>query len=121
MRSNVIEVTTPAFDDDAAFDSVAKPLDRQAFVAELSIEAFIGAVLPWFARIDQRSFDVLVGEPFENRVADKLRTVVRTQMARCAVRREQARKHFDHTVRTDASDPSPARLLESFLKWHSIS
>ena len=67
-------MTTPALDDDAGFDSVAEPVDRQAFIAVLAIEAFIGTVLPRFAGIDQCGFDVLVGKPFENGVADELWT-----------------------------------------------
>jgi len=75
MRSNGIVVQTPCFDDDLRFATTAEPFDAQAFVAELAVEALVGTVLPWLARVDQCGLDVLGVEPFEDRFADELRSM----------------------------------------------
>jgi hypothetical protein len=42
MRPDAIVVTTPVFDHDTCLVSPAKTLQRQALVAELTVEALIG-------------------------------------------------------------------------------
>ena len=118
MWTNVIEVTAPMFDDDAGFDAVAKPLDGQTFVSELAIEAFIGAVLPGFAGIDERGFDVRVGEPLEKCVADEFRTIVRAQVARRPVRGDQTRENFDDATRADGARHIDGQALPGKLVDH---
>ena len=46
--------------------AAAEPLEARAFVAELAVEALVGAVLPGFARIDVRGVNPGIDEPFEN-------------------------------------------------------
>ena len=55
----MVVVSAPSFDDDARFSTTAEPFDRQALIAELAVEALIGAVLPRLARVDERRLDVL--------------------------------------------------------------
>ncbi len=57
MRTDFVVVTAPGFDHDGRFCSASEPLERQALVAELAVEAFIGSVLPGFPGVDQRGVD----------------------------------------------------------------
>ena len=50
-----------------------------------------------------RGLDARFGEPLQDRVAHELRTVVRAQEGRRAVRADQARQHVDHSARADAA------------------
>ena len=58
MGSDLVEVPSPGLDHDLRINSVAKPLHRQALVAELAVEGLVHAVLPRLSRIDRRSVDV---------------------------------------------------------------
>jgi hypothetical protein len=49
----------PILDDDLGLGTISEPLHCQAFITELAIEAFIGAVLPWLAWVDQCTVDTL--------------------------------------------------------------
>ena len=42
MRANLVVVTTPLLDHDLGFLAIAKPLLREAFVLEATVEAFVG-------------------------------------------------------------------------------
>lgn len=79
MRPDLVVVLTPALDHDLRIDSIAKPLHRQALIAELAVEGLVRAVLPWLARIDERRFDVLAREPSQDRAGQELRAVVGSQ------------------------------------------
>ena len=95
MQPDVVVMTAPDFDDCPCLGAASEPFDRQAFVAEFPVEALIRAVLPGFAGVDRRYFDSFVEQPFEDRVTDELRPVVRTQVTRSAVRGNQACQHLD--------------------------
>ena len=60
MRTDVIVVSPPIFDHDPGFDAIATPFHGQTFVSELAVEAFVGAVLPGLARINEYRFNLLV-------------------------------------------------------------
>jgi hypothetical protein len=47
--SDGVEVKAPGFDDDLGRGARAEPLDAQAFVAELAVEALVVGVLPGLA------------------------------------------------------------------------
>ena len=79
MRPYVIVMTPPDFDEDACFGATAKPLHAQAFVAELAVEALIGAVLPRVSGIDQRSVDLRLGELLKDHLAHEFRAILRAQ------------------------------------------
>jgi len=72
MRPHGIVVPTPSFDDDLRLASTAEPLQAQALVAEATVEALVGTVLPRLARIDQRGLDAGDLQPLEDRLADEL-------------------------------------------------
>ena len=66
MGPHGIVVLAPVLDHDLRFNPVPEPFHGQTFIAELAVEAFRRAVLPWIARIDQSAFDPLVFDPFQN-------------------------------------------------------
>ena len=72
MGPDAVVVLGPVLDHDPGFEAVPEPFDRQAFIAELAVEAFCCPVLPRLSRIDQRTFYPLRHEPFERRRADEL-------------------------------------------------
>ena len=77
MRTDLIELTPELFDQDLRIDAVLEPLHRQTLVTELAIKGLIGAVLPWFAWVDERCVDAgLLGEPTQHCPRYKLRAVV---------------------------------------------
>ena len=80
MWPNCIVVPTPGFNDYLRFAAAAEPLDAQALVTELAIEALIHPVLPRLARVDQRGLNAGAVEPFENRPANEFGTIVRSQI-----------------------------------------
>lgn len=71
-----VVVVPPGFSDHGGLLSRSEPLQRQTFVAQLAVEAFVGPVLPKLARIAQGGCDASLGDPFEDGVADELRSVV---------------------------------------------
>jgi len=103
MRSNLVVMLTPAFDDDLRIDSVSEPLHRETLVAELTVEGFIGSVLPRLAGLDEGSIDILFGEPSEDRLGDELRSMVRSKYLRCAVNADELRENFDHAGRSNSA------------------
>jgi hypothetical protein len=66
MRPDMVVVPTPGFDYDARLFAAPEPLERQALVPELSVEALIGAVLPRLARVVESGVDLLVGKPLQD-------------------------------------------------------
>ena len=52
MRPDGVVGAAPVFDDHARLATREEPLQAQAFVAQLSVEALVGAFLPGLARID---------------------------------------------------------------------
>lgn len=103
VRPDGVEVTAPSFDDDLCFGARAEPLDAQALVAELAVEAFVVGVLPGLARIDQGRADAAMGEPLEDCQADELRSVVRAQEERSAVLADEASEHLDQPLGADVA------------------
>src|SRR5258708_26741799 len=115
MRTDMVVVPTPGFDDDARFLAAPEPLERQALVAELAVEALVSAVLPGFAGVVQCRVDLGFAEPFKDRVADELRPVVRTKEAWRTVLRDQARQHLDHPGGADGAGDIDRQALAGEL------
>lgn len=95
MRADMVVVAAPRLDHDVCFRAAAEPLERQALVPELAVEAFIGSVLPGFAGFNQRGVNARVCQPGKDGVADELRSVVRSNVTRCTALGDQAREDFD--------------------------
>src|SRR5215831_20813388 len=95
MRPRVVVVAPPGFNADPRVDAIAKPLQRQMLVAELPIEGFVGAVLPWFARIDEGRFDLRRLQPAQDRSGHEFGPVVGTQKLWRAVNADELREDLD--------------------------
>ena len=96
MRTDLIVMPPPGFDDNLCLAPGPEPFQVQALVTELAIETLARAVLPGLAGIDQGCLDALVDHPLENGAGDELRTIVRPQMNRCAALRDKPCENFDH-------------------------
>jgi hypothetical protein len=51
MRTDIVVMGHPVLNHDPGFQTVAEPIDRQALIAELPVEALGGVVLQWLARV----------------------------------------------------------------------
>ncbi len=58
MRSDLVEELPPLLDGDGGLGTVAVPLHAQVLVPKLTVERFVGAILPRLAGIDERGLDV---------------------------------------------------------------
>lgn len=74
--SHSVLVPSPGFDDDSGLSARPEPLQRETFVAELSVEPLIGSVLLWFARIVERGCNAGLGDPLQDRMTDEFRSIV---------------------------------------------
>jgi hypothetical protein len=83
-------MTPELLDRDLRIDPVSEPLYRKAFVSEIPIERFVGAVLSRLSWVDVRGVYVERGEPLQHGSGHKLRTVVRHQRARSGRRLQGA-------------------------------
>ena len=87
----------------------SKPFETQALVAELAVEALVGAVLPGLAWIAQRGADTGLGDPLQDGVADELGSVVRAHEQRRTVQAHQAREHLDDALLVPGGHPGEQR------------
>jgi len=101
MRSDLVVVATPGFDDDLRLGATPEPFERQAFVAELAVEAIVVTVLPRLSGVDVGGLDLLLGEPLQDCLTDELRAVVRAQEARCTVLGDEPGEDLDDATRAD--------------------
>lgn len=65
MLAQLVDVSAQDLDKDTCFGARPEPFERQAFIAELAIEALRCAVPPGLAGIDQSCLDALVDGLFE--------------------------------------------------------
>ena len=79
VRSHLVVVPAPGLDRHLGLGAQAKPFQAQALVAELAVEALVGAFLPGSARIDQRRVGALIDGPRQQRAGDELRPIVGPQ------------------------------------------
>ena len=76
MRPDLVVVLAPLLDGDFGFHAVPKPLQAHVLVATRPVERFVGAILPWLARVDERRLDVRGLHPALDRARDELGSVV---------------------------------------------
>ena len=101
VGSDMVVVAAPGFYHGFGLGAGAKSFHGKALIAELTVKALVGAVLPGFARIDVRGRNGFSGEPFENGLTDEFGAIVRTQMGRCAVNADQFGKDFNDALGAD--------------------
>ena len=80
MRTDLIVMAPPGFDDNLCLTPGPEPFQVQALVPELAIETLARAVLPRLAGIDQGCLDALIDHPLENRAGDKLGTIAHSEL-----------------------------------------
>lgn len=103
MRSHGIVMAAPDLDEDVGLGAAAEVFHAEALVAELAVEAFVVAVLPRLAGVDQRGVNLGFGEPLQDGVAHELGSVIRPQEGWRALRADQAAQDIDDAVGTDAA------------------
>lgn len=111
MRPNSVVVATPPLDDHLRFASASKVLRVEAFITKLPVEAFIGAVLPGFTGVDERSADTGLHCPFQDRLGNKLGTVVRTKKRGHTVKAHKLREDLYDTRRANATGDIDSETL----------
>jgi len=57
MGADLIVVLPPSGDSHLGVHAIPKPLQRQKLIAELTVERFVGAILPRLAGIDERGVE----------------------------------------------------------------
>jgi len=93
----------PIVDHDPGLDAISEPFHRQALVAELAVETFVGAVLPRLARIDERGFDLLLKSPCQQRGTDEFGAVVGPYVTWCAMQTDEAAQYLDNPAGANRS------------------
>src|SRR5678816_991755 len=111
MRPNIVVVPSPLLDESRGLDAVAKPVQREALVAEGAVEALVRSVLPGLARVDERRVEALVQSPREDGLRHELGPIVGAEVRRDPALAHEARQHVDDAPRADAcllyTSPSP--------------
>ena len=69
-------MASPVLDHDLSLLQCVEDLAIEQLIAQLAIEAFAIAVLPWTSRLDVSGFGADGGDPIPERLGDKLRAVV---------------------------------------------
>lgn len=118
MRSHRVVVLPPDFDDRLGFAPGAEPLEAQALIAEAAVERFVGTVLPWLARINQRRLDVRRGQPLQDGVAYELGAVVGSKEQRRTVATHEPGQHLDYARGADAAGDVDCQALVGELVDH---
>ncbi len=90
MRTYLVEVSPPFFDQNLRLGARTKPFEAQTLVAELAVEALRDAILSRLAGFDQCRADALRDDPRQQCLRHELGPVVATQKPRGAARAHQA-------------------------------
>ena len=98
MWSDVVVSQTPPFHKRLGFLQGEEHLPIEQFVAKLSIEALVVAILPGTPRFDEQGLDPCILQPFPHNIRCKLRAVVRANVLRRAVDRKQLRQLEQHVI-----------------------
>lgn len=72
-------------------------------MSELTVEGFIGSVLPRLAGLDECSIDILFGEPSDDRLGDELWSVIRSKYLGRAMNADDLREYFDDVGGPDSA------------------
>ena len=86
MRTYLVEVSPPFFDQNLRLGARTKPFEAQTLVAELAVEALRDAILPRLAGFDQCRADALRDDPRQQCLRHELGPVVAMQKPRGAAR-----------------------------------
>lgn len=101
--SERIELASPFFNQHTGLGQGVKYLPAKAFAAELVMEAFHIAVLPWASRTDIQGFDVFFLQPVLKVSGYEPRTVVTTDVVRGTVDTDHFPEYHTQFVGTYAA------------------
>jgi len=118
VRADGVVLLSPALDDHFGLSPAPEPVEGEAFVAELAVEALVGAVLPGFAGGDVGGLDALIGEPGQDGPGDELGPVVGADVLRGAVQADETRQDVDDPSRADAAGDIDGERLARELVDH---
>jgi hypothetical protein len=98
-----VVVAARRFDDDASFRPSTKPLEAEAFIPELPVEALVRPILPGLPWCDVRGVDVGRSQPAMDSGREEFGPVVRTKVLRSSMMADETRQHIDDATRADAA------------------
>jgi hypothetical protein len=78
MKSDVIVMASPGFDDGDRLRASSKPFGIETFIAKSTIEALVRSVLPWLPRRNVGRIDAGSGQLTKDGARYELGTVVGT-------------------------------------------
>ncbi len=76
MRTLLVIVLPPTFDDYFRFPQIIEPFHVQAFIAQSAVEAFSFGILPRATRFDIKRANLFLAEPIPYTTCDELRPIV---------------------------------------------
>ena len=91
-----VVVDAPTFSQDLYLLERVKDFPVQKLIAQLAVERFAVAVLPWRAGCDVQCFSAGLRQPFPQLPGHELRTVVTADVLRDAVLDHSLGENFDH-------------------------
>ena len=115
MGSDLVVTLAPVFDSDLRIDSVLEPLHPETLVPELSVEAFVGLVLPGLAGVDRCRLDAGLAQPLQHSSRYELGTVVGAKI----VGAPRTLTHFDRTSITRGERMLPATSIARHSRVNS--
>lgn len=118
MGADLIVVPAPILDDDPCLQAITKPLHGQTLVTEFAVKAFIGAVLPRLAGLNQNGTQVFIRRPLQQLCADELRTIVTAKIGWCAVQADQTAQDLNDATGTNAARHINGQALPGVLIHH---
>ena len=114
MRPDVVVLVAVDAGDALGLEDIDEQFPVEAFVPKLAVEAFVDAVLPGAARLDESGLDARTGQPFFEIAGDELTAVITAQVQRCAVDLDQRHQRRDYVNRPEptAGDDVQAEVAE---------
>ena len=98
MRPNRVVLLPPPFCQYLHLLQRVKDLTVQQFIPQLPVEALVIAVLPWTPWLDEQGPYTDTRQSVPDRLRRELRTVVRPDVLRHAVRREEPGEGVHHII-----------------------
>src|SRR5690348_15749785 len=93
MRTPLIVLLSPVFNDQLSFPSIGKHPPIQTFPSKRAIETLDERILPRAAGRDVQRATLLIAQPLLQRVGNKLWTIIAAQISRRTPQQEQPIQH----------------------------
>jgi hypothetical protein len=103
VRPDRVVLIAPLLDDDGGFLQAVEDFSVEAFVAQLAIERFTVAVLPWTSGFDVERLGAKFCQPAAHDLCSHLRAVVRADVFRYATLEHHIGHRFDDPKAVDAT------------------